>query len=71
VAINTGNEPHSKKRQINGLSVVEASHLIPLKSRAWLDLLNRENPGADKKILGNTRTTSSVYINYLRHQIGS
>ncbi len=38
---------HSKKRKINGLTVVEASHLIPLKARAWLDLVNRDNNGAD------------------------
>jgi hypothetical protein len=38
---------HAKKRQINGISVVEASHLIPLKARAWLDLVSRKNEGAD------------------------
>lgn len=38
---------HSKKRKINGLSVVDASHLIPLKARAWLDLVSRESNGAD------------------------
>lgn len=38
---------HSKKRQIDGLSAVDASHLIPLKARAWLDLVGRENTGAD------------------------
>lgn len=38
---------HSKKRQINGLSVVEATHLIPLKARAWIDLVGRENSGVD------------------------
>src|ERR1700722_19076011 len=40
---------HSKKRQINGLPVVDTSHLIPLKARAWLDLVSRENTGVDKK----------------------
>lgn len=38
---------HSKKRKINGLSVVDASHLIPLKARAWLDLVSQKNNGAD------------------------
>lgn len=42
---------HAGKRQINGLSVVNANHLIPLKARAWLDLVSRESDGAviDKK----------------------
>jgi hypothetical protein len=38
---------HSKKQQINGLPVVSASHLIPLKARAWLDLISRAKDGAD------------------------
>lgn len=42
---------HSKKRKINGVSIVDASHLIPLKARAWLDLMSRESQGVniDKK----------------------
>ena len=38
---------HSKKRKIHGLSVVDESHLIPLKARAWLDLMDRESSGDD------------------------
>ena len=38
---------HSKKRQINGLTVVDAGYLIPLKARAWLDLVSRNNDGAE------------------------
>lgn len=37
---------HSGKLQIDGLSVLDAAHLIPLKARAWLDLNNRRNMGA-------------------------
>ncbi|MCH9626398.1 MAG: hypothetical protein S4CHLAM2_00200 [Chlamydiales bacterium] len=36
---------HSGKKVIDGLSVVEASHLIPLKARAWLDLRERKQSG--------------------------
>lgn len=36
---------HSGKLQIDGLSVLNATHLIPLKARAWLDLNNRKNIG--------------------------
>lgn len=34
---------HTGKLQIDGLSVLGATHLIPLKARAWLDLNNRKN----------------------------
>lgn len=34
---------HSGKLQIDGLSVLGAAHLIPLKARAFLDLNNRKN----------------------------
>lgn len=30
---------------ISGLPVIHASHLIPLKARAWIDLLSRKNAG--------------------------
>lgn len=36
---------HSGKLQVDGLSVLGATHLIPLKVRAWLDLNNRKNMG--------------------------
>jgi len=39
------NFTQSGKQEVNGLSVVEASHLIPLKIRAWLDLGNRKQSG--------------------------
>lgn len=35
------------KQQINGFSVLAASHLIPLKARAWLDLRSRKNMGSE------------------------
>lgn len=38
---------HSGKRDIGGVSVVEASHLIPLKARAWLDLINSKQSGLE------------------------
>ena len=38
---------HEGKILINGLSVLSATHLIPLKARAWLDLKERRNMGAD------------------------
>lgn len=34
---------HAGKKKVNGLPVVNASHLIPLKARAWIDLMNRKN----------------------------
>lgn len=37
---------HSGKLQIDDLSVLGATHLIPLKARAWLDLNNRKNKGS-------------------------
>lgn len=37
---------YSGKQNIGGISVVEASHLIPLKARAWLDLTNGKLSGA-------------------------
>jgi hypothetical protein len=36
---------HSGKQQIKGLSVININHLIPLKARAWLDLVSRQNEG--------------------------
>ena len=36
---------HSGKRQISGLSIVNAAHLIPLKARAWIDLETRRIVG--------------------------
>jgi hypothetical protein len=42
---------HSGKKEIDGLTVLEASHLIPLKARACIDLENRKHsgPGIDEK----------------------
>ena len=39
------NFTHSGKQLIDGISVVVASHLIPLKARAWLDLRERKQSG--------------------------
>jgi len=36
---------HAGKHDIEGLPVVSASHLIPLKARAWIDLMDRKNSG--------------------------
>ena len=36
---------HSGKQNIGGLPIVSAGHLIPLKARAWLDLIERKNSG--------------------------
>lgn len=36
---------HEGKIVIEGLSVVNASHLIPLKARAWIDLTDKQNQG--------------------------
>ncbi len=36
---------HAGKQNISGLPVVRASHLIPLKARAWIDLMGRKNGG--------------------------
>lgn len=36
---------HSGSKEVAGLSVVEAGYLIPLKARAWLDLVNRKISG--------------------------
>ncbi len=33
------------RREVDGLAVVGATHLIPLKARAWLDLSQRANSG--------------------------
>lgn len=38
---------HSGKQKIEDLSILGASHLIPLKARAWLDLNDRKNMGAE------------------------
>jgi hypothetical protein len=34
---------HEGKQSISGLPVVSPSHLIPLKARAWIDLMDRKN----------------------------
>ncbi|MCB1115881.1 MAG: nucleotidyl transferase AbiEii/AbiGii toxin family protein [Chlamydiia bacterium] len=34
---------HDGKQSISGLPVVSASHLIPLKARAWIDLIGRKD----------------------------
>jgi hypothetical protein len=36
---------HSGKRERDGLSIVGPEHIIPLKSRAWLDLTERRSQG--------------------------
>ncbi len=36
---------HSGKREIEGLSMIGAEHLVPLKARAWLDMLERAARG--------------------------
>ncbi len=36
---------HSGKHQIDGLSLLNVSHLIPIKARAWIDLTERKNFG--------------------------
>lgn len=36
---------HKGKQIVDGLPIVDASHLIPLKARAWIDLVNRKNGG--------------------------
>jgi len=36
---------HSGKQEIGGISVLQASHLIPLKARAWLDLIASKQAG--------------------------
>lgn len=38
---------HTGRCDLNGLSVVKASHLIPLKARAWIDLNGRQKQGAN------------------------
>lgn len=38
---------HAGKQHVGGLPVVGASHLIPLKARAWIDLMDRKAAGAD------------------------
>jgi len=40
---------HEGKVEIDGLPVVGAEHLIPLKARAWLDLTKRRNEGETVK----------------------
>ena len=37
---------HAGKQNISGLPVVRASYLIPLKARAWIDLIGRKNVNA-------------------------
>lgn len=36
---------HAGKQEIDGLPVVGPTHLIPLKARAWLDLMKRREAG--------------------------
>lgn len=36
---------HSGKRVVEGISIVDPEHLIPLKARAWLDLTQRKKAG--------------------------
>ncbi len=38
---------HSGKLKVDGLSVLSATHLIPLKARAWLDLNNQKSIGTN------------------------
>lgn len=55
---------HSGKLQIDGLSVLGATHLIPLKARAWLDLKNRKNMDAsidDKDIRKHKNDVIRLY----------
>jgi hypothetical protein len=33
------------RKEVDGLPVVDAAHLVPLKARAWLDLTQREKAG--------------------------
>lgn len=33
------------RKEVDGLPVVDAAHLVPLKARAWLDLTRREKAG--------------------------
>lgn len=37
---------HAGKQIIRNLSVIGAGHLIPLKARAWIDLMDRKSAGA-------------------------
>ena len=37
----------SGKQEIDGVQIVGAEHLIPLKARAWLDLTERKTAGGD------------------------
>jgi len=38
---------HSGKHDIRGLPVIDAAHLIPLKARAWIDLMDRKRKGEE------------------------
>lgn len=38
---------HTGKREIDGLSILNSGHIIPLKARAWIDLMKRKNSGAN------------------------
>jgi hypothetical protein len=38
---------HSGKKIIDGVTIINADCLIPLKAKAWIDLSNRKNEGAD------------------------
>jgi hypothetical protein len=33
------------KKQVNGITIVDPEHLIPLKAKAWLDLIARQRQG--------------------------
>jgi len=40
---------HAGKREVDGLPIVGAEHLIPLKARAWLDLSDKKHQGVKVK----------------------
>ena len=57
---------HRGKQQINDLSVLDAVHLIPLKARAYIDLIERKKMGKTsmRKTFENIKMMSSVCINF-------
>jgi len=38
---------HSGKRDVEGVSILSAEHIVPLKAKAWLDLRARRSAGHD------------------------
>ena len=55
---------HSGRHVIDGLSLLSASHLIPIKARAWIDLNERKNLGEDvdeKNIRKHKNDTLRLY----------